>query len=213
MVIPKSFIAWTNSSVLNVINPPNIATSNPLFKTKLKDKNFNFVEEYTPLKDRFYSVDISFPSIRIGLEINGNQHYNSDGSLKKYYKQRKIDIENEGWKLYNIYYTKVYDDCFCDELINDLKNKHNLDNIDLSFNMVEKKINKCIDCEKEIYNLSIRCKKCSSKNNSIKRRIVNRPDYEELKNLVFENGYSATGRKYGVSDNAIRKWFKFYEAP
>ena len=24
-------------------------------------------------------------------------------------------------------------------------------------------------------------------------------------------GYSATGRKYGVSDNAIRKWIKYYE--
>ena len=27
---------------------------------------------------------------------------------------------------------------------------------------------------------------------------------------VEENGYSATGRKYGVSDNAIRKWLNNY---
>jgi transposase-like protein len=25
---------------------------------------------------------------------------------------------------------------------------------------------------------------------------------------IAESGYSATGRKYGVSDNAIRKWVK-----
>lgn len=24
-------------------------------------------------------------------------------------------------------------------------------------------------------------------------------------------GYSAVGRKYGVSDNAVRKWVRFYE--
>ena len=28
---------------------------------------------------------------------------------------------------------------------------------------------------------------------------------------IEELGYSGTGRKYGVSDNAIRKWKKFYE--
>ena len=31
--------------------------------------------------------------------------------------------------------------------------------------------------------------------------------YDEIKKL----GYSGTGRKYGVSDNSIRKWLKFYE--
>ena len=43
------------------------------------------------------------------------------------------------------------------------------------------------------------------------RRKVERPDYEILKNEISENGYSSTGRKYGVSDNAIRKWIKYYE--
>lgn len=43
------------------------------------------------------------------------------------------------------------------------------------------------------------------------RRKVERPPYEELKKEVSENGYSATGRKYGVSDNSVRKWVKFYE--
>jgi len=28
---------------------------------------------------------------------------------------------------------------------------------------------------------------------------------------IAEGGYRATGRKYGVSDNAIRKWVRFYE--
>ena len=45
----------------------------------------------------------------------------------------------------------------------------------------------------------------------IERRVVNRPPYDQLLNEVNELGYSATGRKYGVSDNSIRKWIKFYE--
>ena len=41
-------------------------------------------------------------------------------------------------------------------------------------------------------------------------RKVNRPDLDTLLNEVNEIGYSATGRKYGVSDNSIRKWIKRY---
>ena len=43
------------------------------------------------------------------------------------------------------------------------------------------------------------------------KRKTNRPNYETLIKEIEELGYSGTGRKYGVSDNAIRKWKKFYE--
>lgn len=45
----------------------------------------------------------------------------------------------------------------------------------------------------------------------LKRRKVDRPSYAILVEEVLNDGYSATGRKYGVSDNAIRKWIKIYE--
>lgn len=45
----------------------------------------------------------------------------------------------------------------------------------------------------------------------IPRRKVDRPPLHILLNEVDELGYSATGRKYGVSDNAIRKWIKVYK--
>ncbi len=38
-----------------------------------------------------------------------------------------------------------------------------------------------------------------------------RPDHEQLLHEVRKLGYSAVGRKYGVSDNAIRKWLREYE--
>lgn len=44
-----------------------------------------------------------------------------------------------------------------------------------------------------------------------KRRTVKRPSYSQLLQEIEDLGYSGTGRKYGVSDNAIRKWVKSYE--
>ena len=46
-------------------------------------------------------------------------------------------------------------------------------------------------------------------NKHIKRRKVERPPLEEIIKLVEEKGYSETGRMFGVSDNAVRKWIKF----
>lgn len=42
-------------------------------------------------------------------------------------------------------------------------------------------------------------------------RKVPRPSYRTLQKDIEQLGYCATGRKYGVSDNAIRKWVATYE--
>lgn len=42
-------------------------------------------------------------------------------------------------------------------------------------------------------------------------RRVERPPYEQLIAEIEALGYSAVGRRYGVSDNAIRKWVRQYE--
>ena len=46
---------------------------------------------------------------------------------------------------------------------------------------------------------------------SIDRRKVERPTYIELLNDINKMGYVKTGKKYGVSDNSIRKWVRWYE--
>jgi hypothetical protein len=43
------------------------------------------------------------------------------------------------------------------------------------------------------------------------QRRVERPPYEQLVAEIEQLGYMAVGRKYGVSDNAIRKWRRAYE--
>jgi hypothetical protein len=42
-------------------------------------------------------------------------------------------------------------------------------------------------------------------------RRVERPPYELLVREIAETSYLAVGRKYGVSDNAIRKWVRQHE--
>lgn len=42
-------------------------------------------------------------------------------------------------------------------------------------------------------------------------RRVERPPSDQLKCEIAETSWSAVGRKYGVSDNAVRKWVRWYE--
>lgn len=42
-------------------------------------------------------------------------------------------------------------------------------------------------------------------------RRVERPPYEQLLGEIGESSWSAVARRYGVSDNAIRKWVRQYE--
>lgn len=70
----------------------------------------------------------------------------------------------------------------------------------------ENSINKC-ECGELITSGSKRCKRC----NSLEQRKVERPKYNDLLLEIEELGYLGVGKKYGVSDNAIRKWKKQYE--
>jgi len=65
---------------------------------------------------------------------------------------------------------------------------------------------KCKNCENPCsrYSKSGLCNVCSR----IQSRRVNRPSKSVLITEVSKLGFSAVGRKYGVSDNAIRKWLK-----
>jgi hypothetical protein len=77
-------------------------------KEALRANNISFVEEWIPLDDMSYSIDIAFPDIKLGIEINGNQHYNSDWSLRDYYQERHNKIEGAGWKILEIHYSQCF---------------------------------------------------------------------------------------------------------
>lgn len=96
-------------------------------KQFLTDNNINFVPEYTPFEDVNYCIDIAFPHEKIGIEINGNQHYDKNGNLSQYYQQRHDLFIERGWKLYEVHYTKCFDinNSFFKSLLNlNLKNEN-----------------------------------------------------------------------------------------
>lgn len=71
----------------------------------------------------------------------------------------------------------------------------------LSDVFMEKKLCRC---GKEIRSRSKNCIEC----NSIINRKVKRPNIDELILAVKNSSYLAVSKKYGVSDNTIRKWIK-----
>jgi very-short-patch-repair endonuclease len=183
-----------------------------LFKTKLIENNIRFIEEFQPSNERFYSIDIAFPNKKIGIEINGNQHYENDGRLKEYYIKRNDFLNSIGWKLYDIHYSIIYNDELLKSIISEIKN-FSLNQDDLNLYSIEhqnnKKFNsekKCLDCGIKIRNKSTRCRKCAAK----LRKSVICPSKEVLSELIKTHTLVSLGKKYNVSDNAVRKWAKSY---
>lgn len=76
------------------------------------------------------------------------------------------------------------------------KAKQKVDKYDLCScgNKKLKKSEQCIDCSRKS-----------------QRKVKERPSYEQLITDIEETNYLAVGRKYGVSDNSIRKWIKASE--
>lgn len=90
-----------------------------LAKAKLRAYEIYFEDELEPLlhMGRHFSMDIAFPSKKIGFEINGRQHYTSEGILKPYYQNRHDLIIKEGWTLYEIPYHVAMRKDFVDNFI------------------------------------------------------------------------------------------------
>lgn len=180
------------------------------FKTKLRESGIPFVEEYQPLQDRLFSLDIAFPDQKIGIEINGNQHYDAVGNLKPYYQTRHDLIVGDGWKLLELHFSSVWNSNVLQSTI-----KFITDNIDFSVSYIEyckqkeerrRKLETCPTCGGWKHPQGKNCIKCSA----IKNRKVTRPSKEELEDLVKKLPMTAIGKMFGVSDNAIRKWIKSY---
>jgi 5-methylcytosine-specific restriction endonuclease McrA len=74
-----------------------------------------------------------------------------------------------------------------------------------------KKEHFCSECgEKKKTKESQICKSCNLTKPS-QRKVKNRPSKRELKNMIDTMPWVAIGRKYNVSDNAVRKWARSYK--
>lgn len=61
----------------------------------------------------------------------------------------------------------------------------------------------CVDCGAVIRRESVRCEACAHK----AQRVCDRPGADQLyEDLISLRSFAAVGRKYNVTDNAVRKW-------
>ena len=67
----------------------------------------------------------------------------------------------------------------------------------------------CKECGKEVTRNSDLCQECAAK----KRRVVDRPTRDELKNIIRYQSFLSIARQYGVSDKSIVKWCVSYGLP
>lgn len=72
---------------------------------------------------------------------------------------------------------------------------------------------KCIDCGKDISRGSTRCVECEKQNRISKRKNTKILTREGLKQLIRTTPFIKIGEKYGVTDNAIRKWCDKFNLP
>jgi very-short-patch-repair endonuclease len=188
---------WKRSDKLKSVPCENL-------KKKLKDNNINFVEEFKPINNRFFSIDIAFPDKKIGIEVNGTQHYDKNGGLKEYYQKRKEEIEKLGWKLFDIHYSKVYKECFVKDLIYRLKEEYDLKDIDYSFYIKEPKKKIKIKSRKEyLENLS---------NINFKNIHSKRIKLIKSSNIIFNKmGWvNKVSKLIGITPQNINRWMKKY---
>lgn len=80
------------------------------------------------------------------------------------------------------------------KLIADLKTKH---------------LHYCKTCGKIISSRSVRCAECSR----LERSVTNKPNRNELKSLIRSTPFITIAKRYGVTDNAVRKWCVNYKLP
>lgn len=74
----------------------------------------------------------------------------------------------------------------------------------------QRRIFKCLQCGvNNIYTEGGICRECRNYN----MRKVERPSREELKSLIKDESFLEVGRKFRVSDKAIRKWCESYHLP
>lgn len=68
-------------------------------------------------------------------------------------------------------------------------------------------INICSNCHRETVSKRYCSRKCFAEH---RRKVNNRPSKNELKDLTESMSWVKIGERYGVSDNAVRKWAKGY---
>lgn len=167
------------------------------------DKRFLIEREFPVFP---YYIDFAFVNEKIAIEIDGSQHILDNERLSRDAKKDNL-LLNKGWKVLRVSENLVKTDWS--------KIKETLDTI---LNGEQIPITKVgifthnssyhyDKVKKDKYGRSEKMKDSFLK----QRKVKNRPSYEQLKKEIEASSMVAVGKKYGVSDNAVRKWIKQYQ--
>lgn len=150
-----------------------------------------------------YFIDFAFVDLKIAIEIDGSQHLLEERRKKD--EKKDILLQENGWKVIRIAENVVKNEW--DTISNVLNKFINVDN-----NLFFEKVG-IIYSPKKNRQLVKRDRFGRSEkmnNSAIKQRHVERPSAEQLVEDLKTSNFTKVGEKYGVSDNAIRKWCLFY---
>ena len=164
------------------------------------DKKYSIIREYSVFP---YFIDFAFVNEKVAVEIDGSQHLLPE---RKDRDDKKDELlKNDGWFILRVSENEVKTNInsVFDTIISIINDRPKIQSMKLGVVKFPKKRQK-----KERNKFGFTEKQIQSIKN---QRRVERPPYKELIDLVKTNGYSKTGKMFGVSDNSIRKWIKSYE--
>lgn len=221
--------------VLKKLNMPKFGSSYKKFYFYVE--KYSIETEFKNLKERtntfLKSKLIKNIQISLDLILIENSTYSRTALKKRLYKeglkQRKCELcgQDENWNgkkmsLILDHINGVNDDNRLENLrivcpnCNATLDTHCGRNVKIKYYrktrkkyVYKNKKNQCV-CGKEKTKTSDLCFDCNNLK-KINFRKVERPSLEILLKEVDDIGYCAVGRKYGVSDNCIRKWIKIYK--
>ena len=154
-----------------------------------------------------YFLDFLFVDLGLVIEIDGSQHYRNVESIEHDIKRDEY-LNLNGLKVYRIKWSDVCKnaDVEINEMLSFIDNINN--EIGRRYDIKDFKVDNICKCGNIIKTKKSKiCNICRTINNRV---VKERPKYDVLLKDISELGYVGTGRKYGVSDNSIRKWMKKY---
>jgi very-short-patch-repair endonuclease len=164
------------------------------------DKKYSIIREYSVFP---YFIDFAFVNQMVAIEIDGSQHLLPERKEKD---DKKDNLLNElGWLVIRISEKEIKTNIkeVFNKITSILNEKPKVNNFKIGMVVKPKKYQK-----KERNEFGFTEKQIQSIKN---QRRVDRPSFEELKTLISKHGYVGTGKMFGVSDNAIRKWLISYD--
>lgn len=199
----------------------NMSYPEKCFQKILEDNGLNkkylIYREYSVFP---YFIDFAFINEKLAVEIDGSQHLEEDRK-KRDVKKDKL-LLSKGWKILRIAANEVtHDGAKALNAVLDMLEEPTIQ-YDTVGILKAPKIKIEVIKKVGILKAPKSHKKVArgedglsdgERLRALNQRRVERPSKEVLSRLLQESNFTAIGRTYGVSDNAIRKWCKAYKLP